>query len=459
LVSDPSRDRMNETNKIIEEKEGRVVASLPSPHSIGHMNNKQETSEVQAHLNQFFSELANCPELEGRLGPEDLPQLLEAGLAQVLKGALKRERELHLEDHPEDRGNGYAPQRTLRIGTTAVSLERPRTRQGFYPAVLPKHQRHLPEAYQQLLRNILLGARSFNAARRTLQGLGLSLSPAHIEQLLEELHQEAKNFFHRPLAPDWLCLFIDAKIIELKDEHEQVKKAVHFLVVGVGLDGKKEILTAATFWGNEVLESWRKVLVDLKNRGLVRALLLVTDDFSGLAPMLKSLFPNSHHQLCTVHLLRNAQRHLSLDDYTTFKQTWREIQAASSFATAQTKFRALLEELRPQNKAWVEHLEKRTANYLTFLNYPRTIQAQLRSTNLPEGLNNQIENLRRNAGGHFHSQREALIKMKLLTNQLYDHKWSRGNPLFLAQLGTLNQMFRQHFEAELNHETFLTQCF
>ena len=219
------------------------------------MNNNQASSAVQAHLNQFFSQLGQCPELEGQLGPEDLPQLLEAGLAHVLKSALKREREVHLEDHPEDRANGYAPKRTLRIGTTAVPLERPRTRQGFYPAVLPKHQRYLPEAYQQLLRNILLGARSFSAARRTLQALGLGYSPQQVDQLLEELHQEAKNFFTRPLAPDWLCLFIDAKIIELKDEHQQVKKAVHFLAIGIGLDGKKEVLTAATFWGNELLES------------------------------------------------------------------------------------------------------------------------------------------------------------------------------------------------------------
>ncbi len=73
LVSDPGRDRMNETNKTIEEKEGRVVASLPSPLSIGQMNNNQEMSEVQAHLNQFFSQLASCPELEGQLGAADLP--------------------------------------------------------------------------------------------------------------------------------------------------------------------------------------------------------------------------------------------------------------------------------------------------------------------------------------------------------------------------------------------------
>ncbi len=450
---------MEQDQKTFEEKEGCLVANLPSPLSIVHMNYNQTSATVQAHLDEFFAQLAQCPELEGQLCPEDLPQLLQAGLSHVLNSVLKKERHLHLEDHPQDRANGYAPRRALKMGTTTVELERPRTRQGFYPAVLPKHQRHLPEAYQQLLRNILLGARSFNAARRTLQALGLGYCPEQVEQLLEELHQEAKSFFARPLSPDWLCLFIDAKIIELKDEHDQVKKAVHFLVIGIGLDGKKEVLSAATFWGNEVLESWRKVLIELRNRGLVRVLLLVTDDFSGLAPLIGSLFPNSEHQLCTVHLLRNAQRHLSLEDYCLFKQIWREIQATSSFESAQTKFRSLLDQLRPNNQAWVEHLEKRTANYLTFLKYPAPVHPHLRSTNLPEGINNQIENLRRNAGGHFHSQREALIKMKLLTNQLYDHKWTRVNPVFLGQIGALNQIFRKHFESELNPEKFLTQSF
>jgi len=443
-----------------EEKENPAVpVSSLSPFPFGHMNGKHDIASVQAHLEEFFTQLAQSAELEGQLSPADLPQLLEAGLSHVLKTALQKERQFHLEDHPEDRANGYAPTRTLKVGSTAVQLERPRTRQGFYPAVLPKHQRYLPAAYQQLLRSILLGAKSFNAAKRTLQALGLGCSPEQVEQLLEELHQEAKSFFTRPLGPDWLCLFIDAKLIELKDEHDQVKQAVHFLVVGLGLDGKKEVLTARTFWGHEVLDAWRQVLLDLKNRGLIRVLLLVTDDFSGLAALVRGLFPQSDHQLCTVHLLRNAQRHLSLEDYTLFKETWREIHTASSFETAQSRFRALLERLRPRNKAYVEHLEKRVPNYLTFLKYPPPVHPQVRSTNLPEGLNNQIENLRRNAGGHFHSQREALVKMKLLTNDLYHHKWSRANPTLLAQLGSLNQMFRQHFEAELNPEQFLTQTF
>jgi len=44
-------------------------------------------------------------------------------------------------------------------------------------------------------------------------------------------------------------------------------------------------------------------------------------------------------------------------------------------------------------------------------------------TNPPEGLNNPIETLCRKAGGHFHSEREALVKLKLLADQLYDTAW------------------------------------
>ena len=61
-------------------------------------------------------------------------------------------------------------------------------------------------------------------------------------------------------------------------------------------------------------------------------------------------------------------------------------------------------------------------------------------------------------GGHFHSEREALIKMKLLTDQLYQTKWRRASPTITAQLACLNRLFQQRFEAELDPVRFLTQC-
>lgn len=451
---------MKNRDSELEEKESPAVPLPSSPSfAFNHMNTTQESASVQTHVEQFLRQAAQSPELAVHLSPQDLPRLLQLGFAHMLEAALDKERQWHLAEHPADRANGYAPSRTLHVGTTAVPVDRPRTRQGFYPAVLPKHQRHLPEAYQELLQNILLGAKSFAAARRSLQALGLGYSAEQVEALLEELHQQAQAFFRRPLAPDWFCLFADAKIIDLKDEQDQVKTAVHFLVLGLSLEGKKELLTAATFWGNEVLDAWRQVLLGLSNRGLLRVLLLVTDDFSGLAPLVKSLFPHTDHQLCTVHLFRNAQRHLSPEDYTRFHEAWREIYAASSFETAQAKLRQLCERLRPNNPAYVQHLEKRTALYLAFFKYPAGLRAQLRTTNLPEGLNNQIENLRRNAGGHFHSQRETLIKMKLLADQLYAGPWSRVSPSIKTNLAALTNLFRLRFESELNAEQFLTQSF
>jgi len=185
-------------------------------------------------------------------------------------------------------------------------------------------------------------------------------------------------------------------------------------------------------------------------------LLVVTDDFPGLEPLLRSLLPGSDHQLCTVHLLRNARRHLSPTDYETFHQTWQDICSSSSFDTAREKWQTLLLFLTPDYSSYAQHLESRTQAYLTFMHYPRAARPNLRTTNLPEGLNNLIENLRRNSGGHFHSEREVKIKMKILFDQLYRSKWAKPHPTLVSYLQQLTQAFRKRFEQELPPLSFLT---
>lgn len=73
----------------------------------------------------------------------------------------------------------------------------------------------------------------------------------------------------RELFSDWLFIFIDAKEIEVKDKDGKVKKGVIFTAVGVNMNGKKEILLSMLFYGDENLQMWREVLLDLKNRGVI----------------------------------------------------------------------------------------------------------------------------------------------------------------------------------------------
>lgn len=413
------------------------------------MNATHELPDLQDRIQSIASQIAGDKALGGLFSKNDLQNFLVDGLTQMLNASLQLQRKIHLDNTPEDRANGYAPERTIHLGTTPIPIEVPRTRQAFYPPILPKYQRHITEAYADLLRQILMQAKSFKAAIRTLQSLNLGYSPAQLEELLNELFLEAKNFNARPLPPDWYALFIDAKVIHLKDEHDHVLKAVHFMVIGYGPDGKKEVLTAATFWGHEHLELWKKILIDLKNRGLTRCLLFITDDFSGLTHLLQSLFPNSQHQLCTVHLHRNAFSQLDRQNYQLYKQAWREILAAPSYEAAFQHFQNLLDALRPHNASWVKHLQERAPNYLAFFHYPRGMHPFLRTTNLPEGVNNLIETMKRNAGGHFHSEREAAVKMKLLIDQLHQTRWKHQIRRISGCLQDLAQMFQKRFEPQL----------
>lgn len=413
------------------------------------MNSTHQLPDLQDRIEQLASKIAADQVLGGFFPKEALQDFLTNGLSQLLNSSLQLQRKIHLDQSPDDRANGYAPQRTLHLGTTPIEVQIPRSRNGFYPPILPKYQRHICDTYADLLRQILTQAKSFKSAVRTLQSLGLGYSQEQIDELLNELYIEAKNFNLRPLSPDWYAIFIDAKVIHLKDEHDHVLEAIHFLVIGYGTHGKKEVLTAATFWGKEQLESWRKVLLDLRNRGLTRCLLFVTDDFSGLAPLLKSLYPGSQHQLCTVHLHRNAFKHLDREDYLLFKQAWREILASSSYDAAFQRFQSLLNTLRTNNPSWIKHLESRAENYLAFFHYPRGMHPFLRTTNLPEGVNNLIETMRRNAGGHFHSEREALVKMKLLIDELHQTRWKQQLRRLAGSLQDLARVFEKRFEQEL----------
>jgi len=108
-----------------------------------------------------------------------------------------------------------------------------------------------------------------------------------------------------------------------------LRPACIYLVVGLGRDGKKRVLSCIIKLGRENLEDWKTVLRGLIERGLRRVLIIIQDDFSGLLPITKSLFPQADVQLCVVHMQRNAKNHLSKTDAAEFQQRWRAIWTGS----------------------------------------------------------------------------------------------------------------------------------
>jgi len=391
---------------------------------------------------ELFSQI-----LDGK-GP-DIRQFLIDGMSDLLNRALLCERNAYLSgnDGIGNKANGYSS-RNVNFGTSSIPISIPRDRNGdFYPAMLPKYGRNIGSEYLNILEQIILNSKSFRSISDTVSALGLPYSREQVELVLNDLFEESKKFNSRQLVSDWAFVYVDAKVIDMVEESGAIKKAMHFTVVGVDMNCKKELLLSCVFFGSESLEMWKKIITNLKNRGLCRVLMFITDDFSGLNKLLSQMLPNTDHQLCLVHLMRNLKGNLDKNIYEEFFNLMQEIYLCPSFESAYSKLVNFIEEkVKKDHGFYANYLKERVDNYLAFTKYPQSLRPMIRTTNAVEGINNAIETTRRNSGGYFHSEREMAIKMKIIFDNLAKTKWLNPIPKFAANLAQINHMFFERFE-------------
>ena len=397
------------------------------------------------------------------LAPESLPltekntlaQMLESDLADLsvrellsmlLSSVGLAERKAYLERILPDKPNGFYD-RSLQLGTIPVEIRVPRTRSGdFRPASLPPlYQRGYSDETQALLLSLLTSGRSLHAVKDALRKMGLSSSQPELESVATGLIEELDLRNSRPLHPDLLALFLDGKYVEFRDG-DRLRPACIYVVVGLRRDGKKQVLTCLPRAGRENLEDWKFVLRNLIERGLRRLLLLVQDDFSGLLPITQGLFPNTDIQLCAVHMQRNAKTHLSKPDAGEFQQRWRAIKSSWNLEVANQQFEQLCDRFAKNYSTFIAELRKKRLHYLAFLNYPENIRRSLSTTNVVEAINGQLEIMRRNSGGYFHSEETLKLKLGIAVSSLEQGKWKSLAKNIAAVLHQFNAMFQSRFE-------------
>ncbi len=260
--------------------------------------------------------------------------------------------------------------------------------------------------------------------------------------MIEEL--ELRN--SRPLDPDMLAVFVDGKYVELRDG-DKLRSACIYLVVALGRDGKKRVLSCIAKPGRENLEDWKSVLRGLIERGLRRVMIFIQDDFSGLLPITQSFFPNTDVQLCAVHMQRNAKNHLSKIDSSEFQQRWRAIKSSWDVEVGNRQFEELCDRFAKSYPTWIAELRRKRPHYLAFLQFPESIRKSFSTTNVVEAINGQLEIMRRNSGGYFHSEDTLKFKLGIAVSSLEDGRWRTGARSTFAVLSQLNAMFQSRFES------------
>jgi transposase-like protein len=385
----------------------------------------------------------------------DVDRLLQTGLTDftlrellglLISSAGAAERNVYLEDTPVDRPNGFYD-RSLQVGSIPVDVRVPRTRNGdFRPVSLPSpYRRGYAGEDQSLLLGLLGSSRSINAAKDALQKMGLARSEQDLERVATSLIEELELRNSRPIHPDLLALFVDGKYVELRDG-DKLRSACIYLVVGLGRDGKKQVLSCIARPGRENLEDWKLVLRGLIERGLRRVMIAIQDDFSGLLPITQGLFPNADVQLCVVHMQRNSKTHLSKTDAAEFQQRWHAIKSSWDLEVGNHQFEELCDRFVNAYPTWIGELRKKRQHYLAFLKYPEYMRKSFSTTNVVEAINGQLEIMRRNSGGYFHSDDTLKFKLGLAISSLENGKWRMPNHRIFSVLPQLNAMFQSRFE-------------
>ncbi|GAB6183080.1 IS256 family transposase [Thermodesulfovibrio hydrogeniphilus] len=278
--------------------------------------------------------------------------------------------------------------------------------------------------------------------------MNLPYSPEQIEELKEELYSKAKELVSRELPSDCFALFCDAYHTEMKDESRRIRKAVIYTVLGIDMQMKKDLYGYYVFIGSENKGDWLKIFNNLISRGLRRVMIIVSDDFPGLSEAVKTLFPQTDHQLCLVHMQRNIYKNMSKADARQFSEEINRIKHIGDYEDTVREFEDVLKRFEKKYPAYIKMLNSKKENYFCYKKYPEEIRKHIYTTNAVENINSRLEVLRVNSGGYFQSEKTASVAIYVIVDKIRKGRWSKPMAVSRGVLYELQQMFQMRFAHE-----------
>lgn len=325
-----------------------------------------------------------------------LTEVLRSGARELLQQAVEAEVAEFVERHRELKDqwarqrvvrNGYQPERTIQtgIGDVAVKAPRVRDRAGelkFSSQILPAYLRRT-RSVEELLPWLYLKGLStgdFSTALAALLGRDApGLSAATISRLKEVWKGEHERWSKRDLAgKEYVYLWVDG--VHFGVRMEDASQCI-LVVIGAQADGKKELLAMSDGY-RESADSWKELLLDLKQRGLtVDPKLAVGDGALGFWKALPQVFGTTRAQRCWVHKTANVLNKLPKSQQAKAKSALHEIWMAESRLDAEQAFDLFRSTYEAKYPKASECLAKDRDPLLTFYDFPAEHWTHIRTTN------------------------------------------------------------------------------
>ena len=395
-----------ESSKDFGKKEGRVI--------------QVNEGELKKHVSEIVRESVE----------ETLNGLLEAEADQLCQ-ARRYERNA---ERASTRAGHYT--RSLQTAAGEVKLKMPKLRNlPFETAIIERYRRRESSVEEALVEMYLAGVSVRRVEDITEALWGSRVSSSTISELNQKIYKNIEEWRNSPLEAVYPYMFVDG--IWLKRSRGGVVQSVSVLVaIGVNKEGYREILGVAE-GSREDAESWRTFFRYLKQRGLQRVRLIVSDKSTGILDAIGDFFPESRWQRCVVHFYRNVLNAVPTGKSKTVSAMLKAVHAQEDKESARQKAEqvaAKLKALRLDKAARV--VEVGSEETFSFYEFPSNHWRHIRTNNPLERLNREIRR-RTRVVGNFPDGHSALMLVAARLRYLAGKKWGTERYLNMKTFGEL----------------------
>lgn len=400
---------------------------------------KNSKEEIQKHLpdaDELTRELGKAKSIDDFYGKGGIFARL---FSQTVEKMLETELTEKLGYEPyqaEGRNSGNSRNghygRKMRTSGGDTEIQVPRDRNGeFHSELLKKNSN---EIEQKVIAMYAKGTSTRDIQEMLDELYGISVSADTISKITDKVWELVEAWQNRPLAPVYAVVFLDALHIKLKREGKIENVAV-YNVLGVNLEGKRDILGHWIGEGGEGANFWLSVISDLQNRGVQDVFIASVDGLNGFSDAIHAIYPQTMVQRCIIHQIRHSLKYVTWKDRKAFMADLKTIYQAATREEAEANLQKLEKTWGHKYRAAVKSWQNNWEELATFFEFPHEIRRLIYTTNTVEGYHRQLRKVIKNKSSFPTPQ--SVRKLLYLATMDICKKWTapiRNWALILNQL-------------------------
>jgi putative transposase len=335
----------------------------------------------------------------------DVEDRVRQGVKAVLEEVLEEEMTQHLkagyrELTPTRRGerNGYYQRNLVTPAGKIERLEVPRDREGeFVTELFERYKRMTGDVEEAILEMYLSGISVRKIAGVTEALSRVKVGKDAVSRIARRLEEQQREWRERSVEDKgYPYLYLDATYLKVRWASRVTTMAL-LVCVGVDEEGFREVL-AVEVAGSEKGAAYASMLRGLVDRGLSGVQLVVSDDHEGIKAAVAGELPGTRWQRCVVHFERNVLSHVPASEMSEVAGDLKAVFKVRREKTARALAEEFVELYGKRFPKAVSVFEAGIGEALTYLSFPGSHHAKLRTTNMLERLFKEIKRRTRVVG-------------------------------------------------------------